>query len=187
MRKPMTEKQVDFCRAVYEQVREVLFLRTPFAEDREVIFRLNQRASSLGWCYVYDSDLARIEISEYALDDNGFPFMETLVHECIHACLPMYEHHGSKFKQACVVCGEHFGLTLSRLASPSVTKEFVANQPNQPKGKYEVVWEDGVSTRYKTKRAWVVKDLLAHGGSRVYKLKTGETMRAKLIVRGDTQ
>ena len=39
------------------------------------------------------------------------------------------------------------------------------------------------ASRYKTKRAWVVKDLLAHGGSRVYKLTTGETMRAKLIVR----
>ena len=180
MRKPMSEMQLDFCRDVYEQVQEVLFLRTPFAEDREVIFQLNQRTSSLGRCYVYDSGLARIEISEYALDDTGMPFMSTLVHECIHACLPMYEHHGSKFRQACVVCGEHFGLTLSRLASPSVTKEFVANQP---KGKYEVVWEDGTATRYKTKRAWVVKDLLAHGGSRVYKLTTGETMRAKLIVR----
>ena len=74
----------------------------------------------------------------------------------------------------------HFNLTLSRLASPSVTKEFVANQP---RGKYEVVWEDGTATRYKTKRAWVVKDLLTHGGSRVYKLTTGETMRANLIVR----
>lgn len=178
MRKTMSEKQLDFCRDVYEQVQEVL---TPFAEDREVIFQLNQRTESLGRCYLYDSWTARIEISEYALDtDTGMPFMETLVHECIHACLPMYEHHGSKFKQACVVCGEHFGLTLSRLASPSVTAKFVANQP---KGKYEVVWEDGTATRYKTKRAWVVKDLLAHGGSRVYKLTTGETMRAKLIVR----
>ena len=181
MLKTMTEKQVDFCRNVYSQVQEVLFLRTPFAEDREVIFKLNQRTRSLGRCYLYDSWMARIEISEYALDTKtGLPFMETLVHECIHACLPMYEHHGSKFKQACVVCGEHFGLTLSRLASPSVTKEFVANQP---RGKYEVVWEDGTATRYKTKRAWVVKDLLTHGGSRVYKLTTGETMRANLIVR----
>lgn len=180
MRKAMSEMQVDFCRYVYEQVQEVLFLRTPFAEDREVIFQLNQRTESLGWCYLYDSRTARIEISEYALDDNGLPFMETLVHECIHACLPMYEHHGSKFKQACVVCGKHFDLTLARLASPSVSKKFVANQP---KGKYEVVWEDGAAKRYKTKRAWVVKDLLAHGGSRVYKLTTGETMRAKLIVR----
>ena len=183
MLKNMTKKQLDFCLDVYAQVQEVLFLRTPFAEDREVIFKLNQRTSSLGWCHLYDSRTARIEISEYALD-NGLPFMETLVHECIHACLPMYEHHGSKFKQACVVCGEHFGLTLARLASPSVTKEFVANQP---RGKYEVVWADGTATRYKTKRAWVVRDLLAHGGSRVYKLTTGETMRAKLIVRGDTQ
>ena len=180
MRKTMSEMQLDFCLDVYAQVQEVLFLRTHFAEDREVIFKLNQQTCNLGLCHLYDSDMARIEISEYALDDTGMPFMETLVHECIHACLPMYEHHGSKFKQACVVCGEHFGLTLSRLASPSVTKTFVANQP---KGKYEVVWEDGVSTRYKTKRAWVVKDLLAHGGSRVYKLKTGEMMRASLIVR----
>lgn len=62
----------------------------------------------------------------------------------------------------------------------STAKEFATNQP---KGKYEVVWEAGVSTRYKTKRAWVVKDLLANGGSRVYKLTTGETMRANLIVR----
>lgn len=180
MLKPMMEKQVDFCLDVYAQVQEVLFLRTPFAEDREVIFKLNQRIRSLGRCYLYDSDLACIEISEYALDETGMPFMETLVHECIHACLPMYEHHGSRFKQACVVCGEHFGLTLSRLASPSVTKTFVANQP---RGKYEVVWADGTTTRYKTKRAWVVKDLLAHDGSRVYQLTTGETMRAKLIVR----
>lgn len=182
MRKTMTEKQVDFCLHVYSQVQEVLFLRTHFAEDREVIFQLNQRTRSLGRCYVYGSDLARIEISEYALDDKGMPFMETLVHECIHACLPMYEHHGRKFKQACVVCGEHFGLTLSRLASPSVTKAFVSNQP---RGKYKVVWEDGTSTCYKTKRAWVVKDLLEHGGSRVYKLTTGETLRADLIVRED--
>jgi len=180
MRKPMSEMQLDFCLDVYSQVQEVLFLRTPFAEDREVIFKLNQRTRSLGWCYVYDSDLACIEISEYALDDTGMPFMETLVHECIHACLPMYEHHGPKFKQACVVCGEHFGLTLSRLASPSVTKEFIANQP---KGKYKVVWEDGEYEYYKTKRSWIVKDLLANGGSYVYTLTTGETMRAKLIVR----
>lgn len=180
MRKTMSEMQLDFCRDVYEQVQEVLFLRTPFAEDREVIFQINQRTRSLGRCYVYDSWTARIEISEYALDNEGMPFMETLVHECIHACLPMYEHHGSKFKQACVVCGEHFGLTLSRLASPSVTKEFVANQP---KGKYEVVWEDGEHSYYKTKRAWIVKDLLAHGCSCDYTLKTGETMRAQLIVR----
>lgn len=180
MRKTMSEMQLDFCLDVYEQVQEVLFLRTPFAEDREVIFQLNQRTSSLGRCYLYDSWTARIEISEYALDDNGLPYIEPLVHECIHACLPMYEHHGSKFKQACVVCGEHFDLTLSRLASPSVTKEFVANQP---KGKYEVVWEDGTATCYKTKRAWVVKDLLMHDGSCVYKLTTGETMRANLIVR----
>ena len=176
----MTEKQVDFCLNVYSQVQEVLFLRTQFAEDREVIFKLNQRTRSLGRCYLYDSDLARIEISEYALDDTGMPFMETLVHECIHACLPMYEHHGERFKQACVVCGEHFWLTLSRLASPSVTKTFVSNQP---RSKYKVVWEDGEYNYYKTKGAWVVKDLLAHGGSRVYKLTTGETMRANLIVR----
>ncbi len=103
MRKTMSEKQLDFCLDVYEQVQEVLFLRTPFAEDREVIFQLNQRTRSFGWCYLYDSWTARIEISEYAY--------------------------------------------------------------------------------YKTKRAWVVKDLLAHGGSRVYKLTTGENMRAKLIVR----
>ena len=180
MRKPMSEMQLDFCLDVYTQVQDLLSFRTQFAEDRKVIFQLNQHTRSLGRCKLYDSDLARIEIREYALDDTGMPSMETLVHECIHACLPMYEHHGSKFKQACVVCGEHFGLTLSRLAAPSVTKTFVANQPE---GKYEVVWEDGVSTRYKTKRVWVVKDLLAHGGSRVYKLKTGESMRAKLIVR----
>lgn len=180
MRKTMSEMQLDFCLDVYSQVQEVLFLRTPFAEDREVIFKLNQRTRSLGRCYLYDSDLACIEISEYALDDTGMPFMETLVHECIHACLPMYEHHGPKFKQACVVCGEHFDLALSRLASPSVAKTFIANQP---KGKYEVVWEDGATTCYKTKRAWVVKDLLAHDGSRVYKLTTGENMRATLIVR----
>ena len=68
------------------------------------------------------------------------------------------------------------------IKSTSVTKTFVANQP---KGKYEVVWEDGTATRYKTKRAWVVKDLLAHGGSRVYKLTTGETMRTNLVVRED--
>ena len=79
MRKPMSEMQLDFCRDVYEQVQEVLFLRTPFTEDREVIFQLNQRTRSLGRCYVYDSDLACIEISEYALDDMGMPFMETLV------------------------------------------------------------------------------------------------------------
>lgn len=182
MIKTMTEKQLDFCFHVYSQVQEVLFLRTQFAEDRAVIFQLNQRTRSLGRCHLYGSDLACIEISEYALDDTGMPFMETLVHECIHACLPMYEHHGSKFQQACVVCGEHFGLTLSRLASPSVTKAFVSNQP---RGKYKVVWEDGTSTCYKTKRAWVVKDLIAHGGSRVYKLTTGEIMRADLIVRGD--
>ena len=182
MKKDMTEKQLNFCFNVYDQVQEVLFLRTQFAEDRIVTFNLNQQTRSLGQCHLYGPDLARIEISEYALDDNGLPFMETLVHECIHACLPMYEHHGSKFKQACVVCGEHFGLTLSRLAAPSVAKTFIANQP---KGKYEVVWEDGTATRYKTKKAWVVKDLLAHGGSRVYKLTTGETMRAKLIVRED--
>ena len=181
MRKTMSEMQLDFCLDVYSQVQEVLFLRTPFAEDREVIFKLNQRMSSLGCCYLYDSWTACIEISEYALDDTGMPFMETLVHECIHACLPMYEYHGNKFKQACVVCGEHFGLTLSRLASPSVTQTFVANQP---RGKYKIVWEDGTATRYKTKRAWIVKDLLVHGGSRVYKLTTGETMRANLIVRG---
>lgn len=159
MRKTMTEKQVDFCLHVYSQVQEVLFLRTQFAEDREVIFQLNQRTRSLGRCYVYGSDLACIEISEYALDDTGMPFMETLVHECIHACLPMYEHHGRKFKRACVVCGEHFGLTLSRLASPSVTKAFVSNQP---RGKYKVVWEDGTSTCYKTKRAWWLLCLQAH-------------------------
>ena len=41
MKKTMTEKQVDFCLNVYSQVQEVLFLRTPFAEDREVIFQLN--------------------------------------------------------------------------------------------------------------------------------------------------
>lgn len=105
MKKTMTEKQVDFCLNVYSQVQEVLFLRTQFAEDREVIFLLNQRTCSLGHCHLYGSDLARIEISEYALDDTGMPFMETLVHECIHACLPMYEHHGNKFKQACVMCG----------------------------------------------------------------------------------
>ena len=180
MRKTMTKKQVDFCLDVYSQVQEVLFLRTPFAEDREVIFQLNQRTRSLGRCYLYDSDLARIEISEYALDDTGMPFMETLVHECIHACLPMYEHHGSKFKQACVVCGEHFGLTLSRLASPSVTQAFVSNQS---RNKYKVVWEDGEYEYHKTKGAWIVKDLLEHGGSCVYKLTTGETMRANLIVR----
>ena len=180
MLKTMTEKQLDFCFNVYNQVKEVLFLRTQFTEDREVIFQLNQQTRSLGRCHLYDSDLACIEISEYALDDRGLPFIETLVHECIHACLPLYEHHGSKFKQACVVCGEHFGLTLSRLASPSVSKEFVANQPQ---GKYEVVWADGTATRYKTERTWVVKDLLAHGGSRVYRLTTGETMRANLIVR----
>ncbi len=179
MRKNMTEMQLDFCLDVYSQVQEVLFLRTPFAEDREVIFQLNQRTDSLGRCRLYDSWTARIEISEYALDDTGMPFTETLVHECIHACLPMYEHHGNRFKQACVICGEHFGLTLSRLASPGVTKAFIANQP---RGKYKVVWEDGTATRYKTK-TWVVKDLLAHGGSRVYKLTTGETMRANLIVR----
>lgn len=182
MRKTMTEKQVDFCLNVYAQVQKVLFLRTKFAEDREAIFQLNQRTRNLGWCHVYDSNLARIEISEYALDDAGMPFMEVLVHECIHACLPMYEHHGRKFKQACVVCGEHFGLTLSRLASPSVTKAFVSNQPRD---KYKVVWEDGTSTCYKTKRSWVVKDLLEHGGSRIYKLTTGETMRANLVVRED--
>ena len=183
MRKTMSKKQVDFCLDVYAQVQEVLFLRTQFAEDREVIFKLNQRTRSLGRCYLYDSWTARIEISEYALDtDTGMPFMETLVHECIHACLPMYEHHGDKFKHACIVCGEHFGLTLSRLASPSVTKEFIANRP---RGKYKVVWEDGEYTYYKTKRPWLVKDLLAHGGSHVYKLTTGEKMRAKLIVRED--
>ena len=182
MKKTMTEKQVDFCLNVYSQVQEVVFLRTPFAEDREVIFHLNQQTRSLGQCHLYGSDLARIEISEYALDDTGMPFMETLVHECIHACLPMYEHHGRKFKRACLVCGEHFDLTLSRLASPSVTKVFLSNQP---KDKYKVVWEDGNYDCYKTKRAWVVKDLLAHGGSRVYKLTTGETMRANLIVRED--
>lgn len=38
---------------------------------------------------------------------------------------------------------------------------------------------------YKTKRKWIVKDLLAHGGSRVYKLTTGETLRASLIIRED--
>ena len=183
MKKEMSEMQLDFCFNVYEQVQEVLFLRTTFAEDRAVIFQLNQQTRSLGRCHLYDSDLACIEISEYALDtDTGMPFMETLVHECIHACLPMYEHHGSRFKRACVVCGEHFGLTLSRLASPSVTKEFIANRP---RGKYKVVWEDGEYTYYKTKRPWIVKDLLAHGGSRVYKLTTGEKMRAKLIVRED--
>ena len=69
MRKTMSEMQLDFCREVYEQVQEVLFLRTPFAEDREVIFQLNQRTESLGRCYLYDSWTARIEISEYALDD----------------------------------------------------------------------------------------------------------------------
>lgn len=89
---------------------------------------------------------------------------------------------GNKFQQACVVCGEHFDLTLSRLASPSVTKAFVSNQP---RGKYKVVWEDGDYAYYKTKRKWIVKDLLAHGGSRVYKLTTGETLKASLIVRED--
>lgn len=182
MKKTMTEKQVDFCLNVYSQVQEVLFLRTPFAEDREVIFQLNQQTRSLGQCHLYGSDLACIEISEYALDDTGMPLMETLVHECIHACLPMYEHHGRKFKRACLVCGEHFDLTLSRLASPSVSKAFLSNQP---RGKYKVVWEDGDYYYYKTKRKWIVKDLLEHGGSRVYKLKTGETMRANLIVRED--
>ena len=63
MKKTMSEMQLDFCRDVYEQVQEVLFLRTPFAEDREVIFQLNQRTSSLGWCHLYDSWTARIEIS----------------------------------------------------------------------------------------------------------------------------
>ena len=179
MLKTMSEKQVDFCLDIYSQVQEVLFLRTKFAEDREVIFQLNQRTRSLGWCYLYDSRTARIEISEYALDETGMPFMETLVHECIHACLPMYEHHGPKFKYACVVCGEHFGLTLSRLAFPSVAKAFVSNQT---RGKYKVVWEDGEYAYYKTKRAWIVKDLLEHGGSCVYKLTTGETLRANLIV-----
>lgn len=180
MKKAMTKKQVAFCLKVYSQVRELLFYRTSFSEDREVTFRLNQQTRNLGTCTVYDADTARIEISEYALGDDGMPFMETLVHECIHACLPMYEHHGSKFKQACIVCGEHFHLALSRLASPSVTKAFFSNQPRD---KYKVVWEDGQYNYYKTKRAWVVKDLLAHGGSRVYKLTTGETMRASLIVR----
>lgn len=180
MKKVMTKKQVAFCLKVYSQVQELLFLRTQFSEDREVTFRLNQQTRNLGNCYLYDADTARIEISEYALDDNGMPFMETLVHECIHACLPMYEHHGKKFQQACVVCGEHFNLTLSRLASPSATKAFFSNQPRD---KYKVVWEDGQYDCYKTKRAWVVKDLLAHGGSRVYKLTTGKTMRASLIVR----
>lgn len=180
MKKNMTKKQVAFCLKVYSQVRELLFYRTSFSEDREVTFRLNQQTRNLGQCCVIDADTARIEISEYALGDDGMPFMETLVHECIHACLPMYEHHGSKFKQACIVCGEHFHLALSRLASPSVTKAFFSNQP---KNKYKVVWEDGQYNCYKTKRAWVVRDLLAHGGSCVYKLTTGQTMRASLIVR----
>lgn len=180
MKKNMTKKQVAFCLDVYSQVRELLFSCTSFAEDREVTFRLNQQTRNLGNCCVCDADTARIEISEYALGDDGMPFMETLVHECIHACLPMYEHHGEKFKQACVVCGEHFNLTLSRLASPSATKAFFSNQPRD---KYKVVWADGGCDCYKTKRAWVVKDLLAHGGSRVYKLTTGKTMRASLIVR----
>lgn len=48
MKKTMTEKQVDFCLNVYSQVQEVLFLRTQFAEDREVIFQLNQQTRSLG-------------------------------------------------------------------------------------------------------------------------------------------
>lgn len=180
MKKVMTKKQVAFCLKVYSQVQELLFLRTQFSEDREVTFRLNQQTRNLGNCYLYDADTARIEISEYALDGHGMPFMETLVHECVHACLPMYEHHGKKFQQACVVCGEHFNLTLSRLASPSATKAFFSNQPRD---KYKVVWADGGCDYYKTKRAWVVKDLLAHGGSRVYKLTTGKTMRASLIVR----
>lgn len=180
MKKAMTKKQASFCLDVYSQVRELLFSCTSFAEDREVTFRLNQQTRNLGQCHMIDADTARVEISEYALDKAGMPFMETLVHECIHACLPMYEHHGKKFKQACVVCEEHFGLTLSRLASPSATKVFFSNQP---KDKYKVVWADGGCDCYKTKRAWVVKDLLAHGGSRVYKLTTGKTMRASLIVR----
>ena len=48
MRKTMSEMQLDFCLDVYSQVQEVLFLRTPFAKDREVIFQLNQRTSSQG-------------------------------------------------------------------------------------------------------------------------------------------
>lgn len=53
----------------------------------------------------------------------------------------------------------------------------------KPNGDF--VWEDGDYAYYKTKRKWIVKDLLAHGGSRVYKLTTGETLKASLIVRED--
>lgn len=160
MKRPMTPKSVAVSNRLKEEIYRIVEEVCPYDfTPRKVSWSWNTlKCRRGGVCRMNrnEPDKARIEVYTNVKTDL---FVHVVVHEIIHACLPMDEKHGILFQRACKAVNARMnGLNVGTYLPPHAFKE----EPY----KYVVHWKnmDGETGSYKLIRTpWYVKYWLSMG------------------------